>query len=334
MRKRVIIYSLGKVFDAKKAELNQKYEVIGYSDRNENMAQKLARGEIFIPINNLLEYDFHRIIICGGGIRAKCDIFYKYMDSLNWNDIVLLEELEKARISKEKFEKDLTQYGETNHHNSFKADRNFIYPIIDDIGENADSLDGHYFMQDICVAKKILVDAPEHHYDIGSRVDGFISHLLVFRKNVTLIDVRKFPYEIDGLEFIQADAINLDSIPDESIESLSCLHAAEHFGLGRYGDTVNAEAFFIAMRNFERVLCKEAKLYLSVPCGKEDAVYFNAHRMFYPRTVINAFEKMQLLKFEIIQNHQIKEIDINEDGILRQLDDYYCGIFTMQKIKN
>ena len=50
------------------------------------------------------------------------------------------------------------------------------------------------------------------------------------------------------------DATELKQFSDECIESLSALYSLDLFGLGRYGDDVDAEAFFIAMRNFERVL--------------------------------------------------------------------------------
>lgn len=38
----------------------------------------------------------------------------------------------------------------------------------------------------------IYMDNPEIHYDIGSRIDGFIGRLCSFRKKIVLIDVRPF----------------------------------------------------------------------------------------------------------------------------------------------
>lgn len=252
--KKVIVYGLGRRFDANKERLRRVFDIIGYSDQNKEMATKLNQNEVFIPLDCFMSYDFSKIIICGGGMEAKNYIFMKYMDDISREDIIFLEDLDKKRISRTKFLADMDRYKATNLHPNFAVKDEEIYPIADDIGEDADTLDGHYFMQDICVARKILEDNPKKHYDIGSRIDGFIAHLLVFRKNITLIDVRTFPHKIDGLSFVQADGKSLNGIQDNSIESLSCLHAAEHFGLGRYGDDVDAEAFFIAMRNFERVL--------------------------------------------------------------------------------
>lgn len=332
MQKKTVIYGLGKRFDENKKFLLNKFSIVGYSDQDSKKSEKLEKGEIFIPIEDFLFYEFHKIIICGGGIEAKRKIFFMYMDDIYWEDIIFLEDIEKRHITRKDFEKNLSTYQKSNQHAAFAIDENLLYPMVNDIGEDADTLDGHYFMQDICVARKILEDNPKKHYDIGSRIDGFIAHLLVFRKNITLIDVRTFPHKIDGLSFVQADGKSLNGIQDNSIESLSCLHAAEHFGLGRYGDDVDAEAFFIAMRNFERVLSWGGKLYLSVPCSNEDRVYFNAHRTFYPNTVVNAFDKLHLVKFEVICNHQIKEISLEDELSIKQMGNYFCGIFTFQKL--
>ena len=91
---------------------------------------------------------------------------------------------------------------------------------------------------------------------LGRDWGGFIAYLLSFRqdKKTVMIDIRPLPQKIDGLEFIQADATNLDRIASESIDSLSSLHALEHFGLGRYGDPIDPEASFKAMKAMQRVL--------------------------------------------------------------------------------
>ena len=41
---------------------------------------------------------------------------------------------------------------------------------------------------------------------------------------------------------------------ENSIESLSCLHALEHFGLGRYGDPINPEGNIIGLENMIKIL--------------------------------------------------------------------------------
>jgi len=43
---------------------------------------------------------------------------------------------------------------------------------------------GHYFHQDLIVARRIFERDPRKHVDVGSRIDGFVAHLAVFRSCV------------------------------------------------------------------------------------------------------------------------------------------------------
>ena len=130
-----------------------------------------------------------------------------------------------------------------------------IVPIILDKYKTDGSIDRHYFLQDIYVARKIIEANPENHFDIGSRIEGLVSHLLsAYNGRLTVIDIRPLPIKIDNLNFVQADATNLEGVEDESIDSLSSLHAVEHFGLGRYGDPIAPNACFQAMKSFQKVI--------------------------------------------------------------------------------
>ena len=51
----------------------------------------------------------------------------------------------------------------------------------------------------------------------------------------------------------QGDMCRLE-FPSDSIPSISCLHAVEHVGLGRYGDPIDPEGCFTAMRELGRVV--------------------------------------------------------------------------------
>lgn len=86
---------------------------------------------------------------------------------------------------------------------------------------------------------------------------------LIAEIDVTMIDVRKFPGEVEGLDTIVDDATTLHQIPDESIESMSALCSLEHFGLGRYGDAIDPEACFKCFANIQKKLKKGASIHLS-----------------------------------------------------------------------
>lgn len=212
------------------------------------------------------------------------------------------------------------------------------YPILTDIFENAGTLDSHYFLQDLYMAKKVLENKIPIHYDIGSRVDGFLGHLLASNdiRQVTMLDVRPLSLNIDNLKFIQTDATNLAEIPDNSIESISSLHALEHFGLGRYGDPLDPLACYKAMKSIQRVTKENGYIFISVPVSSQDELWFNGLRKFSPITVIEQFDQCELVEFSILHDFKIRTydgtsviIDLQKNQIpVSHLD---CGMFIFRK---
>ena len=60
---------------------------------------------------------------------------------------------------------------------------------------------------------------------------------------------------------------------------MSCLHALEHFGLGRYGDKLDPDGYLKGLRNMLEMLAPGGRFYLSAPIGRQ-RIEFNAHRVF------------------------------------------------------
>jgi len=69
-------------------------------------------------------------------------------------------------------------------------------------------------------------------------------------------------------------------------DSLSCLHALEHFGLRRYGDPIDPQGYERALASMAGLLKRGGVFYLSVPIGI-DRIEFNANRIFNPRVIVN-----------------------------------------------
>jgi hypothetical protein len=86
----------------------------------------------------------------------------------------------------------------------FPLDLGTLLPVLTDRSEAAGTIGGHYFHQDLWAARRIFARRPDAHLDIGSRIDGFIAHLLVFMP-VTVIDVRALYFSVpvgrERLEF-------------------------------------------------------------------------------------------------------------------------------------
>jgi hypothetical protein len=137
---------------------------------------------------------------------------------------------------------------------------------------------GHYFHQDLFVAQRIYINNPVKHVDIGSRIDGFVTHVASFRE-IEIFDIRPIHAQIQNIVFKQADLMNNNNELADYTDSISCLHALEHFGLGRYGDPVCFDGYLLGFKNITRMLQQGGKFYFSVPLGKQ-RIEFHAHRVF------------------------------------------------------
>ena len=218
-------------------------------------------------------------------------------------------------------------YQRANRSGSFPLGLRDLRPALLDSNVAADAFDSHYFHQDLWAARKIWSARPAHHVDVGSRLDGFVAHLLTFMP-VTVLDVRPLSRPVQGLEFVLGDATDLSPFADRSLESVSCLHALEHFGLGRYGDPIDPEAWSRSLAAFVRVLRPGGKLYLSVPVGRQ-RLEFNAHRVFAPDTILSALSELRLLSFAAVTDQGM----FQENAKPRDCSDacYACGMFELVK---
>jgi SAM-dependent methyltransferase len=158
-----------------------------------------------------------------------------------------------------------------------------LQPCLHDWWEQAGAIGNEYFWQDLFVARMIHQANPSRHVDVGSRLDGFVAHLATFRE-VEVFDVRQLDLAIPGVTFRQADMMQTEKLPQACCDSVSCLHAIEHFGLGRYGDPIEPRGVEMGLASLARLLSPGGTLYLSCPAGN-DVVHFNAHRSLRPDTI-------------------------------------------------
>lgn len=152
------------------------------------------------------------------------------------------------------------------------------YPVLNERDETSGVMSGHYFHQDLHVAQRIFLNAPERHIDIGSRTDGFVAHVASFR-SIEVLDIRPQPSRVKNITFTQANLMQLPEGMSACCDSVSSLHAMEHFGLGRYGDPVNYRGHIQAVDAIAKMLKPGGRFYFSVPIGPQ-RIEFNAHRVF------------------------------------------------------
>jgi SAM-dependent methyltransferase len=181
--------------------------------------------------------------------------------------------------------------------------------------------DPHYFYQDVWAAGRIAERRPARHVDVGSRVDyvGFLSVLT----DVIFVDMRPLHVDLGRLDSV-AGSITALPFADRSIESLSCLHVAEHIGLGRYGDELDPGGTRKAARELQRVLAPGGSLLFSLPVGRP-RLCFNAHRIHAPTDVPDLFRELELASFAGVDDSGRFHRALRPEDL--QHANYACGFF-------
>jgi len=185
--------------------------------------------------------------------------------------------------------------------------------------------DAHYLYMNSWAMRRILGHRPGLHVDVGGQ--PVLAALLSAAMPVVLVDYRPLHATIDGLQCVAGDAQRLP-FRDASVESLSCLHVAEHIGLGRYGDGIDPEGTVRVIRELSRVLAPGGNLFFALPVGMP-RVCFNAHRIHAATTVRNCLAELELLEHSGVHDDGrfVEMVSLGEFGV----SDYACGFFWFAK---
>jgi hypothetical protein len=185
--------------------------------------------------------------------------------------------------------------------------------------------DPHYFFQGVWATKKIKQSNIQAHVDVGSQ--ALYVGLLTAITHVTYIDIRPMPLPLDNYESREGSILEMP-YDANSIPSLSCLHVAEHIGLGRYGDPLDPEGTKKATQELTRVLAPGGNLYFSLPIGKP-RVCFNAHRIHSPQQILDYFSDLQLVSFSATSDTSEFILDADPNDFANV--NYSCGMFHFTK---
>ncbi len=209
------------------------------------------------------------------------------------------------------------------------------YPILTDYDVAAGASSGHYFHQDLLVASFIHNNNPARHIDIGSRIDGFVAHVACFRR-IEVMDVRALnDFGHPNISFIRADLMDGEGVQSDMTDSVSCLHAIEHFGLGRYGEPLDPLGHLKGFSNIIRMLKPGGTLYISFPIGRSNEVHFNAHRVFLPSDILAwplDGSRLKLERFDFVDDEGNLHTNVDIGAVGRDVS-YGCGIYTFQKLR-
>ena len=197
---------------------------------------------------------------------------------------------------------------------------------------SAGTAKGQYFHQDLIVAKYVYLHNPIRHLDIASRVDGFVAHVAAFRE-IEVADIRPLSQsEHDNIKFVQADLINSQSLG--LTDSLSCLHAIEHFGLGRYNDPIDINGHIKGITNLVNLLKKKGRFYISFPISSKEEIHFNAGRVLNPTFILShesIKDKMQFIRFDYVDDKGDLHLNTSIQKVEKNIS-LGCGIYTFEKL--
>jgi len=186
-------------------------------------------------------------------------------------------------------------------------------------------IDPHYFYTNGWAMRRIVAQRPAQHVDIASQT--MFANLLSAVLPVTFVDYRPLEARMEGLTNRSGDILNLP-LDNGSVESLSCLHVAEHIGLGRYGDPLNPYGTRLACNELQRVLAAGGNLYIALPIGKA-RVCFNAHRIHAAITIVEYFSGLDLVEYSGVHDdgRYVEKANIDEFVDSK----YACGMFWFRK---
>ncbi len=199
-----------------------------------------------------------------------------------------------------------------------------FYPQLHD-RTSTTPFDAHYFYMGGWAARRIIAGKPANHVDVGGQA-MFVSQLSA-AVPVTFIDIRPLGVDFSGLTEVAGSILELP-FPDGSIRSLSCLHVAEHIGLGRYGDPLDPLGTVKAAAELSRVLAPGGSLFFALPVGRP-RLCFNAHRVHSPGQIIGMFPGLRLEEFSAVDDEERFWEKI--DPARMESSDYGCGMFWFRK---
>jgi hypothetical protein len=199
------------------------------------------------------------------------------------------------------------------------------YPCLFDNTESFSPANQYYY-QDIWALGRIYASGVRRHVDVGSKAE-FVGFLTAFT-NVEFVDIR--PLDAPYLKNFKSIAGSVLEMPygSDTLESVSCLHVAEHVGLGRYGDPLDPEGTKKAAGELSRCLAKGGRLYFSLPVGRP-RLCFNAHRIHSPGRILEYFGPLKLAAFNLFDDR--KRFIENADPAEAENAKFACGMFEFTK---
>jgi SAM-dependent methyltransferase len=187
--------------------------------------------------------------------------------------------------------------------------------------------DQHYVYHTAWAARCLARSCPSKHVDISSSL--YFTALVSAFVPVQHLDYRPPNLVLDNLRCEKGDLGALP-FPDDSLDSLSCMHVIEHIGLGRYGDPLDPLGDAKACRELARVLAPGGTLLFVVPVGRA-RICFNAHRIYSFEMIVALFPTLRLSEWALIADDAHNGMIANAAPHIVNNQNYACGCFVFSK---
>ena len=203
-----------------------------------------------------------------------------------------------------------------------------LWPILNEDTDQT-AFDRHYTYHPAWACRVLRRTNPPVHYDFSSTLN-FIAMASAWVP-ITFCDYRPAQLQLDGVCTRREDLTHL-SFPDNSLDSVSCMHVLEHVGLGRYGDVLDYDGDLKAVAELIRVVRRGGNLLIVLPLGRTARIQFNAHRIYTWEGVLAMFhDQFDLVESALIPQQSNLGLVYAPDQTLLNEQNYACGCFWFRK---
>lgn len=200
------------------------------------------------------------------------------------------------------------------------------YPCMHDATSET-GFDHHYIYHPAWAARMLREHTPAKHVDVSSTL-AFVATVSAWIP-IDFYDFRPAPLQLSQVNALTGDLTNLN-FPDDSVESLSCMHVVEHIGLGRYGDPMDPLGDVRAVKELKRVLKPGGQLLFVTPVG-ESKICFNAHRVYSFDQIVGFFAELELRDWALLPDDVSRGFVDRAPKELFDAQRYGCGCFRFVK---
>lgn len=205
--------------------------------------------------------------------------------------------------------------------------------------ENPKETPDHYSIFAYWVSKKIKYISKSKILDVGnSKVANMFNSI---KHDVTALVLEEPVDDISEVNWTIQDISKKLNFIDDSFDIFTSPSTLHLIGQGRYGDEKNPLALLNFIKELERVMRKDSKMYLMLPLGKDQLLY-GFHFIYSLDSIVKLFANWVLVdymvdnevKFGFDEYHKVKNARFDQDVDVSDFKRGQYKIIYLEFIKN